>query len=60
MNAEVRRGTNKLTLEIDMNEKLQSETHSRYNMGLRCDYEKYIMSCELDRFFNNKARHETF
>ena len=27
------KANNKLTLEIDMNEKLPNETHTRYNMG---------------------------
>lgn len=51
--------TNKLTIEIDMNERLQSETHSRYNMGYAVIMEIYH-ELKLDRFFNNKARHETF
>lgn len=58
MNAE-EKGTNKLTLEIDMNQKLQNETHSRYNMGYSVILKIYH-ALELDRFFNNKARHETF
>ena len=58
MNAE-EKGTNKLALEIDMNEKLQKETHSRYNMGYAAIMKIYH-ELELDRFFNNKARHETF
>lgn len=58
MNAE-ENGSKKLTLEIDMNEKLQKETHSRYNMGYAVIMKIYH-ELELDRFFNNKARHETF
>ena len=58
MNAE-EKGTNKLTLEIDMNEKLQNETHSRYNMGYAAIMKIYH-ELELDRFLNNKARHENF
>ena len=58
MNAE-EKGTNKLTLEIDMNEKLQKETHTRYNMGYAVIM-KICHELELDRFFNNKARHEPF
>ena len=50
---------NKLTLEIDMNEKLPDETHTRYNMGYAVIMKIYH-ELELDRFFNNKARHETF
>lgn len=58
MNAE-ENGSKKLTLEVDMNEKLQKETHSRYNMGYAVIMKIYH-ELELDRFFNNKARHETF
>lgn len=58
MNAE-EKGTNKVTQEIDMNEKLQNETHSRYNMGYAVIMKIYH-ELELDRFFNNKARHEIF
>lgn len=58
MNAE-EKGTNKLTLEIDMNEKLKKDTHTRYNMGYAVIMIIYH-ELELDRFFNNKARHETF
>ena len=58
MNAE-EKGTNKLTLEIDMNEKLQKETHTRYNLGYAVIMKIYH-ELELNRFFNNKARHETF
>lgn len=58
MNAEGK-GTNKLTLEIDMNEKLPNETHTRYNLGYAVIMKIYY-ELELDRFLNNKARHETF
>jgi len=58
MNAE-EKGANKLTLEVDMNEKLQNETHSRYNMGYAAIMKIYH-ELELDRFLNNKARHENF
>ena len=58
MNAEEKE-INKLTLEIDMNEKLPDETHTRYNMGYAVIMNIYH-ALELDRFFNNKARHETF
>jgi transposase len=58
MNAEEKKN-NKLTLEIDMNEKLPNETHTRYNMGYAVIMKIYH-ELELDRFFNNKARHETF
>ena len=53
------KGNKKLTLEIDMNEKLTDETHSRYNMGYAVIMKIYH-ELELDRFFNNKARHEPF
>lgn len=53
------KANNKLTLEIDMNEKLSNETHTRYNMGYAVIMKIYH-ELELDRFFNNKARHETF
>lgn len=49
----------KLTLLIDLNEKLPDESHSRYNMGYAVIMKIYH-ELELDRFFNNKARHETF
>mgnify|MGYP000996430454 CR=1 FL=1 len=58
MNAE-EKGKNKLTLEIDLNENLQNETHTRYNMGYAVIMKIYH-ELELDRFFNNKARHEPF
>lgn len=58
MNAE-EKGSNRLALEIDMNEKLQSETHSRYNLGYAAIMKIYH-ELELDRFLNNKARHENF
>jgi hypothetical protein len=53
------KANNKLSLEIDMNEKLPNETHTRYNMGYAVIMKIYH-ELELDRFFNNKARHETF
>lgn len=49
----------KLTLSIDMDEKLPEETHTRYNMGYAVILKIYH-ELELDRFFNNKARHENF
>ena len=58
MNAE-EKAKKKLTLEIDMNEKLPDEIHARYNMGYAVIMKIYH-ALELDRFFNNKARHETF
>ena len=58
MNAE-EKGNKKLTLEIDLNEKLLDESHTRYNMGYAAIMKIYY-ELELDRFLNNKARHETF
>ncbi len=58
MNADEKAG-NKLTLEIDLNEELTDETHTRYNMGYAVIMKIYH-ELELDRFFNNKARHEAF
>ena len=58
MNAE-EKGSKKLTLEIDLNEKLSGETHTRYNLGYAVIMKIYH-ELELDRFFNNKARHEPF
>ena len=58
MNAEEKKNK-KLTLEIDLNEKLENETESRYNMGYAVIMKIYH-DLELDRFFNNKARHEAF
>lgn len=49
----------KITLEIDLNERLPDESHTRYNMGYAVIMKIYH-ELELDRFFNNKARHETF
>jgi transposase len=58
MNAE-EKGNKKLTLEIDLNEKLPDESHSRYNLGYTVIMKIYH-ELELDRFFNNKSRHENF
>jgi len=58
MNAE-EKGNKKLSLEIDLNEKLPDESHARYNMGYAVIMKIYH-ELELDRFLNNKARHETF
>lgn len=49
----------KLTLTIDLNEKLSEAAHTRYNMGYAVIMKLYH-ELELDRFFNNKARHEHF
>ena len=58
MNVE-EKANNKITLTIDMNEELLNETHTRYNMGYAVVMKIYH-ELELDRFFNNKARHENF
>ena len=49
----------KITLEIDLNEKLPEESHSRYNLGYVVIMKIYH-DLELNRFFNNKARHQNF
>ena len=58
MNAE-EKGNKKIILEIDLNEKLPDESHTRYNMGYAVIMKIYH-ELELDRFFNNNARHEPF
>jgi len=58
MNAK-EKGNKKLTLEIDLNEKLPDELHTRYNMGYAVIMKIYH-ELELDRFLNSKARHEAF
>jgi len=58
MNAEEKRNK-KITLEIDLNEKLSDESHTRYNMGYAVIMKIYH-ELELHHFFNNKARNEMF
>jgi len=58
MNAEEKR-KKKLTIDIDLKEKLTEESHTRYNLGYAVIMKIYY-ELELDRFLNNKARHETF
>jgi transposase len=58
MNAD-EKSNNKLTLTIDMNEELSKDTHTRYNLGYAVIMKIYH-ELELDRFFNNKIRHESF
>lgn len=58
MNANEKEGK-KLTLEIDLKEKLTYESHTRYNMGYAVIMKIYH-ELELDKFFNNKARREIF
>lgn len=48
-----------LTLTIDLDEKIDRETHTRYNLGYAVIMKIYH-ELEFDRFFNNKARHENF
>lgn len=54
-----RKEKKRITLEIDLNEKLPDESHTRYNMGYAVIMKIYY-ELELDRFFNNKARGEAF
>jgi transposase len=58
MNAE-EKADKKLTLTIDLDEKIPNETHTRYNLGYAVIMKIYH-ELELDRFFNNKSRHENF
>jgi transposase len=58
MNAE-QKNLSKVTLVIDMNEELPNDTHTRYNLGYAAILKIYH-ELELDRFLNNKARHEAF
>ena len=58
MNAE-QKNCGKLTMTIDMEEEIPEGTHARYNMGYAVILKIYH-ELELDRFLNNKARHEPF
>jgi hypothetical protein len=58
MNAE-QKNHGKITLDIDMSEELPADIHSRYNLGYAAILKVYH-ELELNRFFNNKARHEAF
>jgi hypothetical protein len=58
MNAE-EKSCGKTTLEIDMEDELPEASHTRYNLGYAAIL-KVFHELELDRFLNNKARHETF
>jgi len=49
----------KVTLTLDMNEKLPEESDSRRNLGYAAILKIYH-ELELDRILNNKARHENF
>lgn len=58
MNAQEKE-SKKFTMEIDLNEQLPDELHTRYNLGYAVIMKIYH-ELELDRFLNNKARHEPF
>lgn len=58
MNAE-KRQDKRITLEIDLNEKMPDESHARYNLGYAVIVKLYH-ELGLHQFFNNKARHEPF
>jgi hypothetical protein len=58
MNTE-KKNNKKLTLEIDLNEKLPDESHTQYNLGYAVIMKIYH-ELEFDRFFYNKARNENF
>ena len=58
MNA-VQKEQSKMSIEIDMAEKLPPNSHTRYNMGYAVIMQIYH-ELELDRFLNNKARPEAF
>ena len=58
MNSELKElGT--MTVSVNMNEELPENTHTRYNLGYAVILSIYYR-LELDRFFNNKSRHEAF
>jgi transposase len=58
LNAE-QKSQSKVTMTIDMNEELPEDTHTRYNLGYAVIMNIYH-ELELERFFNNKARHKAF
>jgi len=51
--------TKKITLTIDMDEEIELGTDNTFNLGYAAIL-KVFHELELDRFFNNKARHERF
>ena len=55
----VQKAQGKMAMTIDMNEELPQDTHVRYNLGYAVILKIYH-ELELDRLFNNKARHEKF
>jgi len=58
MNAE-QKNESRVSLVLDMNEELPPDSHTRYNLGYAVIMRIYH-ELELDRFLNNKARHEAF
>ena len=58
MNAE-QKDQSKISLVLDMDEELPPGSHARYNLGYAAIMKIYH-ELELDRFLNNKARHEAF
>jgi transposase len=54
-----KKAQSKLNIEIDMNEELPPNNHTRYNFGYSIIMKIYH-ELELDRFINNKTRHEAF
>ena len=48
-----------VSISIDMSEEIPPNTHTRYNLGYAVLLKIYH-KLELDRFFNNKARHASF
>ena len=56
---EIKKAQGRITLDIDMNVELPADCHARYNLGYAAILKIYH-ELELDRFFNNKARHEAF
>ena len=48
-----------INMTIDMNEELPQDSRMRYNFGYAVILKIYYQ-LELNRFFNNKARHELF
>lgn len=56
---EEEKASRKLTFTLDINEELQPDTDNRKNLGYAAII-KFYYELELDRFFNNKARHQLF
>lgn len=51
--------SNIINMIVDLNEELQQDLDTRYNLGYAVIMKIYH-KLELNRFFNNKARHESF